>query len=58
MDGVVSTSDETERCLSVRVYSKEIKARAIVFSEKGAGYKCTASVIGIKRSNVRGWVRR
>lgn len=45
-------------CLPPHVYSKEIRARAIGLFEKGAGYKRTAAVLGIKSSVVRDWARR
>lgn len=55
MDADVSASDETElgRCLPSHVYPKEIRARAIELFKKGAGYKRTSSVLGIKPSIVR-----
>ena len=60
MDVVVPASNETEpgRCLPAHVYSKEIRARAIELFKKGAGYKRTSSVLGIKPSVVRDWARR
>lgn len=60
MDVVVPASDETEpgRYLPAYIYSKEIRARAIELFKKGAGYKRTSSVLGIKPSVVRDWARR
>ena len=60
MDVVVPASDETEpgRYLPSHVYSKEIRARAIELFKKGAGYKRTSSVLGIKPSVVRDRARR
>lgn len=60
MGADVPASDETEpgRCLPAHVYPKEIRARAIELFKKGAGYKRTTSVLGIKPSVVRDWARR
>lgn len=64
MDVVVPASDETEpgrylpAYVPAYVYSKEIRARAIELFKKGAGYKRTSSVLGIKPSVVRDWTRR
>ncbi|MDR3899440.1 MAG: hypothetical protein Q3X95_09315 [Duodenibacillus sp.] len=52
--------DDTEPglCLPPHVYSKEIRVWAIGLFKKGAGYKRTSSVLGIKPSVVRDWARR
>ena len=56
---LVGRNDEAaQRALPEGVHSEDVRREAVELFEKGAGYKRTSAVLGIRPSVVRDWARR